>query len=547
MRSQFICLLLLPLLALGTSSTFINTSSWLGTGYYAPSPSPDNLGWWSFYERYRPAVVRELPLLRPTLGINTLRVFLHTLVFEKNATALLVDLEDFLTLAHAAELRVGLVLFGSGPQGNASTTTRCEPRKGLSNGCWKASPQNVDETSIDRYKAYVEGIVGAHATDARIAFFELANEPVNNTFWNSLRDAAFVWASALRPVAPIISCWLDNRDSELVDVHVYSDDFASMWAERIYLNESKGALVTEGGGRWTEIPTVATPEDSGSPLSALNFLRALHVHEATPVAPFIPGVLFGWEAVIGNSYSRYYWGSKLNAPEMHVPWLGMLWPEGTPVSFTEAAAMREYATGAASTFLAFDKFLDPTLIRDGNSVLAIAAGSNHTVRGKGGAPYTLTDALVEVALRPEVGSTASIFVRAASRTDGSFDGYAIHISTSNKTLWIERIEGGTGVLLGSPFSLSARENGLCVGCYNLLRIIVKTQPDSRARVSVWFNVMYTDVGFLNDDEDALRIPHAPLPLIDIVDDAAAPLPAGTLIIASAGAAVSIDYAAALPV
>ena len=518
-----------------------NVSSWLGSGYYAPTPSPDNLGWWSFYSLYRPHVVRELPLIRRTLGFNTLRVFLHTLAYEASPAAFLRNVEDFLALASAANLRVGLVFFGSGPQGNASTTRLCEPRKGLSNGCWKASPQLIDETSVARYEPYVTALVSEHATDPRVAFWELQNEPsINNTWWEGLRDAAFGWARAQNPDAPIISCWLDNPDTQLVDVHVYSTDFSSVWMPRIFTNASKGALITEGGGRWTEPPTVAAPGDFGAPLAALNFLRALRLRAANGTAPFMPGVLLGWEVLIGNSNSRWYWAAKEGTPEPHVPWLGFLWPDGTPVSFTEAAALREYG-GGKPEFLAFDKWLLPTEIKDGDAWLTLPPGGAHWARGA----VAAADALVEAAVWLEAGGTGCVTVRAAA-SSGGVDGYRACVAVAARELWVERVHGGAVSPLGKRFDLSLRENGLCVGCFNLLRMEVAAVAGGGATVKVWLNVMFADCGFKGDPVgDASRVPHAPAPLL-AVEDGAPGLAAGGVVVSAAGAPLRVDYIAALP-
>lgn len=539
--------LVLVLCSIAATQGLLNTSSWIGSGYYAPAASPDNLSWWSFYSRYRAAVARELPMVKPLLGFNTLRVFLHTLTWESNATALLENIEDFLGLVDAAGLRAGFVLFGSGPQGNASTTTECTPRKGLSNGCWEASPLNVDQTSVDRYRPYVEGIVSAHAADVRVAFWELQNEPPvkNATYWDALRDASFRWARALAPRAPVISCWEDNPDTELVDVHAYSPDFASVWMPRIYANSSKSALVTEGGGRWTEPPAMVVPADYGSPLATLNFLTALRKMASQGAVPFMPGVLFGWEIFCGNSNSRWFWASKENAPEPHIPYLGFLWPDGTPVSYTEAAAFRAYAgTAPVGEVYAFEKWI-PARVMDGDRWLTLAPGQAHTAHVLGGRQQlSVSDVVVEAALWFEAGQTAVLAARSHNTSDGSLtQGYAVSVDVDKKTLCVDRVSGGTPTRLGYCFDLAKRENGVGIGCFNLLRVVLQTTANGDTTVSVWLNVLFSDSGFVGNSSDAGRVPHAPAPLLRLVDTAG--LPAGGLLVATHGAELRVDYLSAL--
>jgi len=55
--------------------------------------------------------------------------------------------------------------------------------------------------------------------------------------------------------------------------------------------------------------------------------------------------------------TRWHWGDKLGSDEPLIPWCGSLYPDGTPVSYTEAAATRRYL-GGKDDFLFFANFLD---------------------------------------------------------------------------------------------------------------------------------------------------------------------------------------------
>jgi hypothetical protein len=68
-----------------------------------------------------------------------------------------------------------------------------------------------------------------------------------------------------------------------------------------------------------------------------------------------------WELMVGNSNTRWSSGPPCIPPtaltkEPPIPWCGIIWPDGTPVSFTEAAAIRRYLSGV-SDFLLLDTFL----------------------------------------------------------------------------------------------------------------------------------------------------------------------------------------------
>jgi hypothetical protein len=155
------------------------------------------------------------------------------------------------------------------------------------------------------------------------------NEPEqNNNFSMALRDAGYSWATALAPLAPVISCCAftfpphpylpvlrshllacfitsirclctgdDNIDTQIVDVHRYSSAFLSDWYPGVYTNPDKGAVITEGGSRWYQPPYSS---DQGSPLTAINFLSALAELNSAGKVPFVPGAMLSWEVYVGE-------------------------------------------------------------------------------------------------------------------------------------------------------------------------------------------------------------------------------------------------------
>ena len=49
--------------------------------------------------------------------------------------------------------------------------------------------------------------------------------------------------------------------------------------------------------------------------------------------------------MVGHSNTRWHWTSRQGDPEPAIPWCGFLYPDGSPVSYTEAAAIRRYTSG----------------------------------------------------------------------------------------------------------------------------------------------------------------------------------------------------------
>ena len=237
--------LLLPFTCTSISTpTFVDTSTWFGSEYTPAGAS--NTMWWSFYDHYIPSIHRELQAASYRFKMNTLRMFLHTQSYECNPTQFIQNVDNFLTIASSYGYKSGLVFFDTcwNEEGNYCAA-ECVPQKGLHNGCWTYSPQVSNMTTIDHFYPYVSDIMNAFAMDDRIAFFEIYNEPrgPNTNFTFALRDAAYNWTIAYNPIAPVISCWDDNIDTEIVDHHDYTPDFNTSWKPAVYSNVLKGGVI----------------------------------------------------------------------------------------------------------------------------------------------------------------------------------------------------------------------------------------------------------------------------------------------------------------
>ena len=96
----------------------------------------------------------------------------------------------------------------------------------------------------------------------------------------------------------------------------------------------------------------------------------------------------------------------------------------------------------------------------------------------------------------------------------------------------------------ATFDLQSLENGVVVGAWNMLRVVVEG-----GRLRVWFNPMFPETGFVGDGvADAARVPKPLPPRIDVVDPRAmtAPVPAGGFAVSAGESPVMLDYASALP-
>src|SRR5882724_9354237 len=117
-----------------------------------------------------------------SLGMNTMRVFLHDLLWKQDAEGFKRRIEMFLRMCDKHSIKPMLVLFDSCWDANPVLGKQRAPRPGVHNSGWMQSPGAralADPAEYPRLEAYVKGIIGAFASDPRILAWDIWNEPDN--------------------------------------------------------------------------------------------------------------------------------------------------------------------------------------------------------------------------------------------------------------------------------------------------------------------------------------------------------------------------------
>jgi len=261
--------------------------------------------------------------------------------------------------------------------------------------------------------------------------------------------------------------------------------------------------------------------------------------------------------MVGHSMTRWHWGTAEGTAEPAIPWDAHLFPDGTPVSFTEAAALRNYTTGV-NDFLAFAAFLSPSLDAP-EAWLQLNGDQRHTIGAD--VPFGASSgALYELAFWPCL-SNATLRL-----TIGSAPGFTFSIDADplTQTLVTGVSENGTAGT-SHTYDIAKHgkpEGGMLVGAWNMLRVLIepatrpaegtlRTTDGTRAigggRIRVWFNPQFPDVtgGSVAPAGRALE----PMPpRLDFAVDAPVSARAGQMEVAALGAnaGVRVDYMSILP-
>ena len=218
---------------------------WLVGANYIPATAINELEMWQAQTFDPKRIDLELGWAE-AIGMNTMRVFLHDLLWKEDPKGFRSRIDEFLKIADRHHIKPMFVLFDSCWDPFPASGKQREPKRGIHNSGWVQSPGAKalqDPGQYPRLEAYVKGVVGAFAKDRRIVAWDLWNEPdnLNNSSYRqqepankvelvqSLLPKVFAWARSAKPVQPLTSgVWKGDWSAD--------DKLSAM--ERIQLDES---------------------------------------------------------------------------------------------------------------------------------------------------------------------------------------------------------------------------------------------------------------------------------------------------------------------
>jgi len=152
---------------------------WLVGSNYIPATAINQLEMWQADTFDSKRIDLELGWAE-SIGLNTMRVFLHDLPWQQDAQGFRRRIDTFLQIANKHHIKPLFVLFDSCWDPDPRLGKQHEPRPGIHNSGWVQSPGAKalqEAVEYPRLEAYVEGVVGAFATDERVLGWDVWNEP----------------------------------------------------------------------------------------------------------------------------------------------------------------------------------------------------------------------------------------------------------------------------------------------------------------------------------------------------------------------------------
>lgn len=217
---------------------------WLVGANYGPATAINQLEMWQEDTWDPERIDLELGWARE-LGFNSMRVYLHHMLWENDKEGLLKRMEEYLTISDKHGIGTMFVLFDSVWDPYPKAGKQREPRPSVHNSGWVQSPgADVlrDPSKYPLLEEYVKGVVGHFKDDKRIHVWDVWNEPDNpvpqyrdveipekNELVLPLLEKSFLWARQAGATQPLTSgVW----------VGVFDDDAKLKPIERVQIDYS---------------------------------------------------------------------------------------------------------------------------------------------------------------------------------------------------------------------------------------------------------------------------------------------------------------------
>jgi Cellulase (glycosyl hydrolase family 5) len=373
MRRMKIALLVLLLFPLSSSlfaatqrwsvekaNAWYRQTPWLVGSNFIPASAINQLEMWQA-NTFDPQEIDTELAWADAIGMNTMRVFLHDLLWEQDPSGFRERVNTFLTIAAKHHIRPIFVLFDSCWNPFPKLGPQYAPTPGVHNSGWVQSPGKIaleDSAQYPRLKTYVAGIVGAFADDSRIMAWDLWNEPDNMNQRSygkvepknkmelvlKLLPQVFEWARSAVPSQPLTS-------------GIWSGDWSSLESlspiQRVQLEQSD--VISFHNYSWPEDfeKRVDELERYHRPILCTEFMARPMGSTFDAILPIakrhhVAGI--NWGLVAGKTQTYLPWDSWQRPYVVEEPpvWFHEVFhPDGHPYREREIAIIRELSGKSA--------------------------------------------------------------------------------------------------------------------------------------------------------------------------------------------------------
>ena len=309
---------------------------WLSGCDYIPCNAINQIEMWS-RDTWSPGQIdKELGWASDSLGFNTMRVFLSSVVYQNDPDGLKQRMDEFLGICSKHSITPMFVFFDDCWDSESSYGPQRAPKPGIHNSGWVQDPSKARRADTlktwPELELYVKDILKTFGRDKRILMWDLYNEPGNSGYGYSsfpLLKNVFKWSREAAPSQPISAgVWTAGlpdynafqlENSDVISFHEYGTP------ER--MNE-----------------TIDTLERRGRPLICTEYMARTRGSLFSNVMPILKErnvAAINWGFVSGKTNTIFAWDTPLpDVVEPEIWFHDILRPDGTPFDPAEIEVIR---------------------------------------------------------------------------------------------------------------------------------------------------------------------------------------------------------------
>jgi hypothetical protein len=310
--------------------------NWLVGCNFTPSTAINQLEFWQ-KETFDPKTIDTELGYAEKAGFNSMRVFLHYLVWKQDSKGYLKRIDQYLTIANKHHITTMFVFFDDCWDANPKLGKQPEPKPFVHNSGWVQCPGKNQVTDISVFpilESFVKGILSHFKNDSRIILWDLYNEPGNSGHGDEsivLLKSVFKWALEVRPSQPV-SVGLWNFDKSFAKLNKIQSDNSDVITFHFYDEAEKMKSVIDSLRKFNK-PLICS-EYMRRPVS--NFKTHLPLLKKENIGAY------NWGLVSGKTQTIYPWDSwsKKYTAEPEIWFHDVFRKDGTPFDASEVELIR---------------------------------------------------------------------------------------------------------------------------------------------------------------------------------------------------------------